>query len=183
MGDANLTAFREMLLQRGRGLSTAETARPSPRPPHHRQLQRGRGLSTAETGVVVTGLHPPRRTLQRGRGLSTAETLPSASGADPAPSLQRGRGLSTAETNPLHLVLRPRAIMLQRGRGLSTAETYRPATKWRRESSGFNGAAVFRPRRLGPIADKMLDAASASTGPRSFDRGDTARKTQISGSS
>ena len=84
------------------------------------RLQWGRGFSTAETSDGFPGL-PKQALLQWGRGFSTAET----------------RNTRTGESGP---------GWLQWGRGFSTAETF-PA--WARVATtpGFNGAAVFQPRK------------------------------------
>ena len=60
--------------------------------------------------------------------------------------LQWSRGLSTAETKPVQFE-ESNVILLQWSRGLSTAETSLSVTRTRRSISGFNGAAVSRPRK------------------------------------
>ena len=66
------------------------------------------------------------------------------------------------------------ASPLQWGRGRSTAERS-PTSKSRHPGfSGFNGAAVVRPRRE-PADRRPAAAAHASMGPRSFDRGERDR--------
>ena len=59
---------------------------------------------------------------------------------------------------------------LQWSRGLSTAEGERAATA-RASSASFNGAAVFRPRRVLERALAGRLDRLASMEPRSFDRG------------
>src|SRR5580658_8327530 len=62
---------------------------------------------------------------------------------------------------------------LQWGRGLSTAEIR--SYRWRSRSAraGFNGAAVFQPRKF-IRATKSGEGHRASMGPRSFNRGNKA---------
>ena len=86
--------------------------------------------------------------LQRGRSLSTAEiSTPPAVGARIV-GLQRGRSLSTAEIRTRMQTTLPFRLQLQRGRSLSTAE-------------------------IPPVGPLVVGLASASTGPQSFDCGNT----------
>src|SRR5207302_740679 len=61
-------------------------------------------------------------------------------------SLQWGRGLSTAE-RPLYSRHSGDYFVLQWGRGLSTAESRGNHHARHDGAGGFNGAAVFRPRK------------------------------------
>ncbi len=115
------------------------------------------------------------RQLQWGRGHSTAE-IASA----------RGREHRRAQRFNGAAVIRPRKwptsaigsgpmVALQWGRGHSTAEIGRLARRHADRATGFNGAAVIRPRKCAATS-AVVDAAtaSASMGPRSFDRGNAA---------
>ncbi len=85
--------------------------------------------------------------------------------------LQRGRALSSAESSATarHIMT---GRVLQRGRALSSAERLSRATPWSRNSSLQRGRALSS-------AESERDAhgprgeAHASTGPRSFERGET----------
>ncbi len=181
-------------LQLGRGLATAETwgvrgagqsragfnwaavlrprkhvegghiAHESPR------LQLGRGLATAET---TCGRTTDART---GAGFNWAAVLrprkPAASATleHSQATLQLGRGLATAET-PVIDVVAIYAERLQLGRGLATAETHPPPCPLGRKPSGFNWAAVLRPRKLVHLTLPFVATGAASIGPRSCDRG------------
>ena len=86
--------------------------------------------------------------------------------------LQWGRALSSAETQPTG----PsgwEGRTLQWGRALSSAETPRPMGGRCPGGPGFNGAALFRARRLPAPKDRQA-SLFASMGPRSFERGDPA---------
>ncbi len=120
--------------------------------------------------------------LQRGRALSSAEIRPHPAARTQFARLQRGRALSSAEIAMCCLPLRPpnRASTgprsFERGDGLAvgcgTAKRNR-----------FNGAALFRARRFQPAQTRVATPANASTdgapgastGPRSFERGDLAK--------
>src|SRR5437870_4913122 len=108
-------------------------------------LQWGRGLSTAER-IKLRPIDDRIIVLQWGRGLSTAESRSGKRLLTHSDPLQWGRGLSTAEsawggTGTLFLV------RLQWGRGLSTAESSGVGDDQAPVVYGFNGAAVFRPRK------------------------------------
>ena len=84
--------------------------------------------------------------------------------------LQWGRALSSAETRVPTRARQagPRfnGAALFRARRLG----YRPGAPHRFRS--FNGAALFRARRQARILDKVVASCSPSMGPRSFERGD-----------
>ena len=108
--------------------------------------------------------------LQRGRVLSSAETRIELAIDDNGMMLQRGRVLSSAETR-LSVPSVANNPRLQRGRVLSSAETGLPCNGSERLHFCFNGAAFFRARKLNAPDARDAAALDASTGPRSFERG------------
>ncbi len=116
---------------------------------------------------------PPHRSLalQWGRGLWTAERVAVALGWLADEPLQWGRGLWTAERVVHRLARRPEVLASMGPRSLDRGETRRagnpPTGHW-----GFNGAAVFGPRRGGPYSWPPSPRPCASMGPRSLDRGE-----------
>ncbi len=186
---------RKTWLQWGRGLWTAERPRGCPPDsPSHRASMGPRSLDRGErrdprapparrvsfNGAAVFG---PRRAplpkprllrnsqLQWGRGLWTAERPSSPPCCASSPPLQWGRGLWTAER-----ALATR-VSTRYGRGFNGAAVFGP----RRDRGGgsrkrprprFNGAAVFGPRRGPPPRGVLGPGSRASMGPRSLDRGE-----------
>ncbi len=133
-------------------------------------LQRSRGLSTAETQVVAALQREGKVLLQRSRGLSTAETLRRRTRRCAETTLASTEPRSFDRGNsPTGRKIAAHRSKLQRSRGLSTAETststFRPTPR-----CCFNGAAVFRPRKL-TRSSPATKTGNASTEPRSFDRG------------
>ena len=125
------------------------------------KLQWSRGSKTAERAYVGC-LLGNRGMLQWGRGFKTAESV-----RMPSPvirhRLQWGRGFKTAERTPESRAAN-QLRKLQWGRGFKTAERSAVASGVA-AASGFNGAAVLKPRRalaFGVVA-QLLDA---SMGPR-----------------
>src|SRR5260370_1438909 len=80
-----------------------------------------------------------------------------------------GRSLSTAEV-PWCSALGIAVLELQWGRSLSTAEV-KGAARSDGCRNGFNGAAVFRLRKLRFLRDARAASRLASMGPQSFDCG------------
>ena len=122
--------------------------------------------------------NPPNRTLrllQRGRALSSAEMRPSCWPRQPSRSqLQRGRALSSAEMAGQPSLARP-PIMLQRGRALSSAEMCLACPTRSLPTFASTGPRSFERGDLqGHRADDGVP--DASTGPRSFERGDMAAR-------
>ena len=184
------------MLQRGRALSSAEmplwrcgldgTDRASTGP---RSFERGDRNLIRTFGSILSRL-------QRGRALSSAEMPPAscaAGVAHPAStgprSFERGdhvchqsRHVRGAGFNGAALFRARRSngrkgrtgrtTRLQRGRALSSAEI-REAILREIGIASFNGAALFRARRWLLAKAKRL-TSWASTGPRSFERGDQA---------
>ena len=92
------------------------------------------------------------------------------------PSLQWSRGLSTAEGTTT-----ARCGTHLRTGGFNGAAVFRPrrGSAWRcaarRSRRSFNGAAVFRPRRGSRACSQRSSTRPASMEPRSFDRGGSAQ--------
>ena len=61
--------------------------------------------------------------------------------------------------------------LLQRGRAHSSAEMPPARRLWARDPIGFNGAALIRARKSRQRPDPPRHCSGASTGPRSFERG------------
>ncbi len=123
--------------------------RPREVEPHpENRLQRGRALSSAER-ILQREKNPKKGKLQRGRALSSAERRHRGQPGRTPSRLQRGRALSSAESAEVdgdELGVEA----LQRGRALSSAESIDSRTE------------------LHPVH-------IASTGPRSFERGEADR--------
>ena len=66
---------------------------------------------------------------------------------------------------------RPTEAWLQWGRGFSTAESRRTRMRRLQRQSGFNGAAVFQPRKVAGLLERRQQGQRASMGPRFFNRG------------
>ncbi len=134
------------------------------------ELQRGRALSSAESEFFVMGNHElvhastGPRSFERGeQGGLTSACRAGAASTGPR-SFERGETLANQ--------LPAGTAKLQRGRALSSAERAISIRRRCAPRSSFNGAALFRARRgpddqgPGPVRDR------ASTGPRSFERGE-----------
>jgi len=162
--DANPAS--EPALQWGRGRTTAESMSVALTVAGYSSLQWGRGRTTAESwlemalergdiGFNGAAVARPRNRPHHGRGWHDHLASMGPRSHD--------RGIATA---PSHA---PAMMRLQWGRGRTTAESARSATTtsaW----TGFNGAAVARPRnRRGDRS--RLPVGRASMGPRSHDRG------------
>ena len=109
--------------------------------------------------------------LQRSRALSSAEMPTQHWHVFRHFPLQRSRALSSAEISarrPHHA----HPYQLQRSRALSSAEISEPTWFTSPFVNRFNGAALFRARRLMDWVERLMDAI-ASTEPRSFERGDS----------
>ena len=110
-----------------------------------------------------------KTSLQWGRGFSTAESLPVGLWLVEDGWLQWGRGFSTAE----------RAMTKQKTRlslGFNGAAVFQPRKALMtsllcRKKHCFNGAAVFQPRKAGNSQPGRRRIAAASMGPRFFNRG------------
>ena len=189
-----VTSCKQPSLQRSRALSSAEIAVPHPQrtacelasteprsfergdgPDHRRGAHQLRRASTEprsfERGDITfrfVTLWPPR--LQRSRALSSAEIAARPPCFQPFASLQRSRALSSAEMSAYHMPA-PAQISLQRSRALSSAEIRRCRVVRNAADRRFNGAALFRARRLLNRIGEGENRA-ASTEPRSFERGD-----------
>ncbi len=159
------------VLQWGRGLSPTETSPRSWRKARPRSGFNGAaGFRPRRLAGRARSL-PWQLWLQWGRGLSPTETPPAVKDAYAVSRLQWGRGLSPTETADVKEAwehyrkasMGPRAfahgdpgntingyraeITLQWGRGLSPTETRLTWPSTFSRSTGFNGAAGFRPRR------------------------------------
>ncbi len=136
---------KSLPLQWGRDLSTAET-----RDPMHPESFRDRasmGPRSFDRGNAVASTRIPR-TLKASMGPRSFDrgNFSPWDGSHRGLELQWGRDLSTAETSDAarHVSIN---LQLQWGRDLSTAETPCPYAD-ARFLKGFNGAAIFRPRKL-----------------------------------
>ena len=156
-------------LQRGRALSNAELHVRLSRSLRAGWLQRGRALSNAELRKAG-GLHLPNlpastgpRSFERGIHEGAAPRPRSRVASTGPRSFERGiSGTTMASTS--------RRSTLQRGRALSNAEF-----------DGSTGAVAQRPQlqrgralsnaELSSAAKRRCSSLSASTGPRSFERG------------
>ena len=107
----------------------------------------GAAVFQPRKGLGIRPQHAERSQLQWGRGFSTAErsTLGAVSVPEAASMGPRffNRGKPTASSN-----VRPGCMsVLQWGRGSSTAESMSHSVPDRSTALGFNGAAVFQPRK------------------------------------
>ena len=160
-----------VLLQWGRGLSTAEILSPVffswpsfPASMGPRSFNRGNPMASDAAPVVTTGFNgaavfQPRKWRRR----RSARAAGGVASMGPRSfnrgnacwrlrflhrplQLQWGRGLSTAEM-PGAIAARPAPPTLQWGRGLSTAEISHTTPNPPAPGGSFNGAAVFQPRK------------------------------------
>ncbi len=168
-------ARQHQALQRSRGLSTAETAwkLTAALPPlvdsfNGAAVFRPRKLlATTYFGTILRPASTEPRSFDRGNwgAGAWADTTGRCASTEPR-SFDRGnpdrcgeghrpRGASTEPRSfdrgnvKIVLALVPSALMLQRSRGLSTAETMVEISGRSSTMRGFNGAAVFRPRKHG----------------------------------
>jgi len=179
-------------LQRGRSPKTAEM-RQSDRVASHCGGFNGAAVRRPRRCPNPWGNAPENVRLQRGRSPKTAEIPHPRLLIEIGRMLQRGRSPKTAEIQThrtIHALYRTAStgpqsedrgdasrssliiasIVLQRGRSPKTAEM-RSQRCTRSSRTGFNGAAVRRPRRS-PGARSNPETVLASTGPQSEDRGD-----------
>ena len=133
------------VLQWGRGLSTAETPSRRHGSATPQTLQWGRGLSTAETGLIQDRPGRPNA-LQWGRGLSTAETHDSFVAGSRVKRASMGPRSFNRGNNDRGRPNRSQALasMGPRSFNRGNTELARLQSRWHR---GFNGAAVFQPRK------------------------------------
>ena len=190
------------MLQWSRGLSTAETPLANSSDSGQLKLQWSRGLSTAET-VRLLEIKTAKAKLQWSRGLSTAETLTRQFSQRARPMwLQWSRGLSTAETLIFEVFSEPASgasmeprsldrgnLMRTRGPGRSRsgfngAAVSRPRKPLGRSTSsrrrpGFNGAAVSRARKRAEGVPRGQGRDRAAREPRSLDRGNEQKESPV----
>ena len=127
-------------------------------------LFRARRLGAGDFGGPGDFASTEPRSFERG----DFRSVPSSSGSRP---LQRSRALSSAEMSSPSSPTMPKTS-LQRSRALSSAEICADCRKLCIKPLRFNGAALFRARRWRDGTGERVASGTASTEPRSFERGD-----------